>query len=201
MLVDHVILAALWVVYCVLHSVLASTSLKQKLYNKLGKNFKYYRLFYTIFSFIFLAWLIYLQINTKTYEFFELNFPILITGIIVCFSGLLLMIICIGKYFVSLSGLRSLVQETVSSQLMIRGIHKYVRHPLYLGTFAFIWGLFLLLPYLSLLISNIIITVYTLIGISLEEKKLESEFGEDYKKYRANVPKLLPHLRAKTGSN
>jgi methanethiol S-methyltransferase len=199
MLLDHVILAILWIVYCVLHSILAATSLKKKLQNRFGRKTKYYRLFYTIFSFIFLMWLIYFQVNMPTYQFFELNFAILVSGLIISFSGLVLMIICIGKYFITLSGLRSLVQESVSSELMIQGIHKYVRHPLYLGTFAFIWGLFLLIPYLSLLITNTIITIYTLIGIGLEEKKLEFEFGEKYRQYKSKVPKLIPRIRAKQG--
>ena len=194
---DHVILAILWIIYCVLHSILAATSLKKKLQNRFGKNYKFYRLFYTIFSFVFLIWLIYFQINMQTYQFYELGFGILITGLILSFLGMILMIICIGKYFVSLSGLRSLVQESPSSELMIKGIHKHVRHPLYLGTFAFIWGLFLLLPYLSLLISNTIITIYTLIGIGLEERKLELEFGEKYRQYMSEVPKLLPRLWTK----
>jgi protein-S-isoprenylcysteine O-methyltransferase Ste14 len=55
-----------------------------------------------------------------------------------------------------------------------------------------LWGLFIILPYLSFLISNIIITIYTLIGIELEEKKLELEFGESYRQYKQKVPKLLP---------
>lgn len=195
MLIDHVILAILWIVYCVLHSVLAATSLKKRLQLKLGKKYKHYRLFYTLFSFIFLIWLIYFQINIQTSQLYQLNFLILIIGLLISFAGLIIMIICIGKYFISLSGLRSLAQETVSSELMIRGIHKHVRHPLYLGTFAFIWGLFLLLPYLSLLITNSIITLYTLIGIRLEERKLESEFGQKYSQYKAEVPKLFPRLR------
>ena len=93
----------------------------------------------------------------------------------------------------SLSGLKSLVQpENNKAELMITDIHRYVRHPLYLGTFIFIWGLWLTLPYLSLLISNAIITIYTLIGIGLEEKKLELLFGESYKSYKKRVPKILP---------
>ena len=197
MLMDHLILALLWIVYCVLHSLLAGISLKKKLQTSLGKNYKYYRLFYTVFSLIFLIWLIYFQINMVNYQLFQPGLPIFLTGLIISFSGIILMIICISKYFVSLSGLRSLVRESVSSELMVQGIHKYVRHPLYLGTFAFIWGLFMILPYLSLFITNAIITIYTLIGITLEERKLEAEFGEAYRKYRSKVPKLLPGLRVK----
>jgi protein-S-isoprenylcysteine O-methyltransferase Ste14 len=110
-------------------------------------------------------------------------------------SGLSLMLVCIKKYFISLSGLLSLVKETVSHQLLITGIHRYIRHPLYLGTFTFLWGLFLTTPYLSLLIANSIITVYTLIGIRLEETKLINEFGENYKLYQKKVPKLIPSFK------
>ncbi len=194
MVVNHIILATLWIVYCVLHSVLASQRVKKKMQQQM-KNYKWYRLWYTIFSFIFLAALIYYQITIATVQLFTLNGFILITGCILCFAGLVLMIICIQKYFMSLSGLRSLIIEDYTNELQITGIHKYVRHPLYLGTFAFIWGLFLLLPYLSLLIADIVITVYTLIGIQLEEQKLSSEFGESYLHYRRSVPKLFPFLK------
>ena len=78
---------------------------------------------------------------------------------------------------------------------MISDIHKLVRHPLYLGTFTFIWGLWLLFPTLSLLIANFIITVYTLIGIRFEEKKLVELFGENYTRYQQSVPKILPFKR------
>ena len=67
-----------------------------------------------------------------------------------------------------------------------------VRHPLYFGTFVFIWGFFIVLPYLSLLICNLVVTIYTLIGIRFEEAKLEKEFGESYKQYKAQVPMIIP---------
>jgi len=197
MLLNHVILAFLWIIYCVLHSVLASTSVKQSVQQRLGKNYKYYRIFYTVFSFLFLVALLYFQVTISTSQLFNLTSFSVLFGILITFAGLMLMIACIGKYFISLSGLRSLVSENSSNQLMITGVHRYVRHPLYLGTFIFIWGLFLLLPYLSLLIANTIITIYTLIGITLEEKKLIREFGESYLQYRSKVPKLLPLLKPK----
>jgi protein-S-isoprenylcysteine O-methyltransferase Ste14 len=80
---------------------------------------------------------------------------------------------------------------------MIGGIHRYVRHPLYLGTFLAIWGGFLMYPVLSLFVSNIVITLYTLIGIRFEEKKLVQEFGPAYEKYKEQVPKLIPALKRK----
>ena len=200
MWLNHIILAVLWVVYCVLHSVLADIGIKKRLSHAMGRKYRYYRLFYNVFAFLFLIALIYFQVTISTYQLFEATTAILIAGCGLAFSGLVLMVICIGKYFLNISGLRSLVREEATNLLVVSGIHKYVRHPLYLGTFAFIWGLFLLLPYFSLLISDTIITVYTLIGIGLEEKKLVSEFGDSYIQYRSQVPKLIPMLKIKRKS-
>jgi protein-S-isoprenylcysteine O-methyltransferase Ste14 len=102
------------------------------------------------------------------------------------------MVTCIQKYFISISGIRNLFQPEKTEMLMIRGIHRFVRHPLYLGTFVFIWGLFILVPYAGLLIANVIITIYTLIGIKLEEQKLLDQYGNQYSDYRKSVPMIFP---------
>jgi protein-S-isoprenylcysteine O-methyltransferase Ste14 len=79
--------------------------------------------------------------------------------------------------------------------LQISGVHRYVRHPLYLGTFIFLWGLFLLIPLWSSLIAVVLIQAYTQTGIIFEEKKLVAEFGDQYRDYQQAVPKLIPGLR------
>ena len=194
MILNHIFLALLWIVYCVLHSVLASDWIKKNMRMRM-KNFKWYRLWYTLFAFVFLAAIIYFEVEMATMQLFQPNSFTVIAGTVLSLSGLGLMFICIRKYFMNLSGLRSLFIENFSNELQIKGVHKYVRHPLYLGTFVFIWGLLLLMPLASLLISNTIITIYTLIGIGLEERKLLTEFGESYSKYRKTVPMLIPSVK------
>ena len=196
MIFSHIILATLWVLYCALHSLLASVWVKKKMRQVLTE-FKWYRIAYSLFAFISLIVLFYYQLKINTIQLFLLNDIILTAGVILSTSGLLLMLVCIRKYFMNLSGLRNLFIDNFSNELQISGIHRYVRHPLYLGTFSFIWGILLIFPYLSLLVANIIITVYTLIGIELEEKKLIAEFGERYIKYRKKVPKLFPSFNPK----
>ena len=196
MIFNHIILATLWILYCVLHSVLASEWVKKKMRQALAE-YKWYRIAYSLFAFISLMALFYYQLKIDTVQLFLVNYIFLTAGIILSTCGLLLMLVCIRKYFMSLSGLRNLFIENFSNELQITGVHRHVRHPLYLGTFAFIWGLFLLFPYLSLLVANIIITVYTLIGINFEEKKLMAEFGQQYVNYRKVVPKLFPSFKPK----
>jgi methanethiol S-methyltransferase len=192
MLINHIILATLWIMYVVLHSALASLGVKNWMQQKLGRNFKHYRLAYTVFAFVFLVVIVWYQIPIPTIRFYKPTFLVVIGGYLVAITGFGIMLTCIKKYFMSLSGLRSLFQETTYPELIISGIHRHVRHPLYLGTFVFIWGLAILFPFLSLIITNTIITVYTLIAIKYEEEKLVKEFGEQYTIYQKTVPKIIP---------
>jgi methanethiol S-methyltransferase len=192
MLITHSILALVWILFCVLHSVLASMGVKKKVQKNFPQNYRYYRLFYTLFAAVSLGAVIYYQVSIESFDLFIPSLFSTVAGVLIGVSGLGVMIICIKKYFISLSGLKSLYQESPSSQLMIAGIHRFIRHPLYLGTFMAIWGLWLLFPTLSLLIADIVITGYTLYAIKLEEEKLVAEFGDDYRTYQKTVPKLLP---------
>lgn len=194
---EHFILAASWVIYCTLHSVLAGMGVKWKMKSWLKSNYRYYRLGYVIFSFAGLIFLVYYHLTLPPIIVFEPMKAVTIAGLVVLIPGLLLMLVCIKKYFMNLSGLRNLFFDHETDRLMTKGIHRYIRHPLYLGTFAFIWGLFLVLPQFSVLIVNTLITVYTLIGIYFEEKKLVAEFGEDYEEYRTKVPMLWPSWKIK----
>jgi protein-S-isoprenylcysteine O-methyltransferase Ste14 len=88
-----------------------------------------------------------------------------------------------------------LLKKQIAPVLEKGGLHAYMRHPLYSGTLLFIWALFLIFPFMGNLIACVIITVYTLIGIRMEEKKLVIEFGEEYKSYAHQTPMLIPTFR------
>lgn len=198
MLMQHLLLGFFWILYGIFHSSLASGKVKNWFETILKEKFRYYRLFYTLFAFAGFAIIIYYQISITTVSLFSVNNFLVIIGSIVLLTGLIIMLISIKKYFLSLSGVKSLVtEEPVSNKLRIDGVHKYVRHPLYLGTFLFIWGLFILFPLLSLLIANIVITTYTLIGIVFEEQKLIKEFGTAYSDYQNQVPKIIPSFKSR----
>jgi protein-S-isoprenylcysteine O-methyltransferase Ste14 len=193
MLYQHLVLGVMWIFFCILHSALANSGFKKKLAKNAPRFFKNYRFFYTIFAFGTLGAVLYYQLHMDSPLLFRSTIAISLIGWAVMLTGGLIMLVCIKKYFLSLSGLKSLVAEDIiANELRIDGVHRYVRHPLYLGTFVFIWGLLLLYPHLSLLIANSIITIYTLIAIRFEEQKLIDEFGESYIQYKKQVPMILP---------
>lgn len=189
-----------WIVFCVLHSLLAAVSVKQKIAERFRQGFKYYRLYYTVFAFISFGAVLGYQLYLYSPLLYVPSAAIKILGGGMGTAGLWIMAICIKKYFNQLSGLRTLFINEVKTgnSLLITGIHRHIRHPLYLGTFLFIWGLFILLPVVSLFISNLVITVYTLIGITFEERKLVQEFGDTYKTYQKTVPKIVPSFKLRT---
>lgn len=160
----------------------------------MGKQYTFYRLYYTVFAFASLGVVLIMQVTTPPYALFIRNITTIAGGIAISLFGLTIMSICILKYFIRLSGVKALIESKTKNELMITGIHRFVRHPMYSSTFIFIWGLLILFPYLSVLIADVIITVYTLIGLRFEEKKLEKEFGNAYKIYKKKVPMLIPRL-------
>ena len=189
---QYLILTFSWVAFCILHSVLASLWFKKRIETKIGLSMVWYRPFYVMFAFISFGAVLFYQLTLQSVFIYKINYATAIAGGVIALTGLIIVIICIVKYFSRLSGLSNLLYNDPDNKLMDDGLHRIVRHPLYFATFVFIWGLFIALPYLSLLICNLVVTIYTLIGIRFEEAKLEKEFGESYKQYKARVPMIIP---------
>ena len=187
---NYILLAFFWFLYCVLHSVLADNKVKIFLNRNVVFKLVPYRIFYNIWAFLSLTAVLFYQFTFFSDNIFNPGFLTQLAGVLLSFSGFIIMIICIKKYFRQLSGL----EESYTDVLQVSGIHTIIRHPLYAGTFLFIIGLWLLLPSWSNLIAVCIIIIYTLIGIELEEKKLVSYFGDQYIHYKKNVPAILPKL-------
>lgn len=191
---EHILLSCAWILYCMLHSLLASTRFKKMIAGPSGKPFPAYRLLYTLFALFGFSLIIIYQVRISSPVVFEKNIFTSIAGWLLITPGSLVMMAAIYKYFMRLSGMNWLLHNETGNVLQRHGLHRYIRHPLYLGTFFFIWGLWLLIPHLSLLLANTIITIYTLIGIRFEEQKLIREFGEDYRQYQKEVPMIIPDL-------
>ncbi|RYY40825.1 MAG: isoprenylcysteine carboxylmethyltransferase family protein [Chitinophagaceae bacterium] len=194
MLQNHILLALLWILFGVFHSVLASTSLKERLFRAHPALRPCYRAGYVLFAVATMAAVLWFQLSIAS--------PLVlgrwaqVPGTLLALAGGILMAVCIRKYFLSLSGLRSLAQHSdVPNELRVDGVHRFARHPLYLGTFLFIWGLFGLLPYASLLVMNVVVHGYTLWALRYEEAKLHREFGAAYARYAQSVPRVWPKFR------
>lgn len=74
------------------------------------------------------------------------------------------------------------------------GPYRYVRNPLYLGTFLLALGLGLLASRLgfAILVGGMIVRGFRL--ISREQTELEEQQGEDFREFCRRVPQLIPSL-------
>jgi len=83
--------------------------------------------------------------------------------------------------------------ETTQGHLVTSGLYHYVRHPLYTAGLVFIW----LLPVMTVnvLAINIALTVYIVVGTYFEERKLRSEFRQEYSDYAEATPMFIPFLK------
>jgi protein-S-isoprenylcysteine O-methyltransferase Ste14 len=191
---EHWILLLIWGLFGLLHSLLAARKVKGYFTSLLGRYGGYYRPLYSILAFLNLGLVIAVQFSMKSFYLF--SFPLVkwLAGLTIGVPGSVLMIVCMRKYFFRLSGIQALLGRDEGPKLESGGVHAYVRHPLYLGTLSTLWSIFLFFPLLSNLLACLAITLYTLIGIGLEEKKLSEDFGEEYMSYRRNTPMLIPNL-------
>lgn len=93
-------------------------------------------------------------------------------------------------------GLRQLTNPNAERQsdLVIRGMYRLVRHPLYLFSMIILW----LLPRMTDLVLAFVIasTLYFLLGTIPEEHKLIEIYGEGYRCYQEDVPRIIPGLKS-----
>lgn len=189
-------LIAYWILFGVSHSLLAAGGVKSFFQLIMGNHFRYYRFYYSIFSFLLIGWILYFQYSYADKIIWQAPLFIRIIGFVLLIPALVIMLLCIKKYFFHLSGIDVFwAQEQQTGKLETGGLNSYVRHPLYTGTLLLVICLFLIAPTGGNLISAGMIILYTCVGTIFEEKKLRRTFGEAYHLYQQNVPMLIPFIK------
>lgn len=86
-------------------------------------------------------------------------------------------------------------KATPKPQFVTPLLYKFVRHPLYLGFIIAFWAT----PQMSVghLLFAAVWTAYMLIAIGYEERDLTALFGDQYRRYMAETPAILPFGRGK----
>jgi methanethiol S-methyltransferase len=194
---NYILLLLLWIAYCVVHSALISIRVTEILKRVLGIQYRFYRLFFNIFSLGTLAPL--LQYSYSSHWKMDLLFSweglrILQYGMIALGSILILTAARHYNLFQFL-GLNQILQErsggamTAGGEFDATGVLGVIRHPWYSGVFLLIWANDITLRGLMI---NIVLSAYLVIGTILEERKLVLEFGDRYRVYQRQVSMFIP---------
>jgi len=176
------------IVFYAVHSALALTGVKRWAGARLGL-VRWYRLVYSIQSVVLLSWVWSAYRQADRSLWCELSTGMIIGGILLMLLGGLLAGVAVLRFGGSaFLGLR----PEVPSGLVRSGLHGRMRHPIYTGTIMVLLGWLLLAPTPATALCIAITFVYLPIGIHLEELKLLSVFGDDYRRYQREVPALWP---------
>ncbi|MBT3991891.1 MAG: isoprenylcysteine carboxylmethyltransferase family protein [Rhodospirillaceae bacterium] len=194
LLETHVIYALAWLSFGFGHSVLASSPAKDRFRPKLGA---YYRLSYNIFAVVHIlaVWLIGYFTFASAASFTVPEMARLAMGVMYIL-GVIFLLIALRSYDLGrLAGTTQIrnfkggIDEPEDEPLNIKGLHAYVRHPLYACVYVILWagaqddfGL----------ATAIWGSAYLAVGTYFEERRLLSLYGGSYQAYQTKVPALIP---------
>jgi protein-S-isoprenylcysteine O-methyltransferase Ste14 len=187
---EIILLGFAWIIYFFIHSFLASNEVKLTVEKGFSGLFSYYRILYNFIAIAGLIPLLYLSVLIPDPYFLSLIWlsPI---GYVLILAGLILLYLAFNAF----DGAEFLgLKREIKPELVLSGMYRYVRHPLYFATVILILGLFLLVPTQKMLLVLLISYSYILIGYRLEERKLVAVFGEEYREYQKKVKALIPYL-------
>ena len=193
----HLIYALGWLSFGAVHSVLAGPGAKHRLNALFGD---YYRLSYNLFAVLHIGavWVFGQRTLDATPFALEPGIETALTAI--RGLGVLVLILALREYDLGLfSGLKQIRagkqgaatngDEDGDEPLVTDGLHRFVRHPLYLGVIMILWGGAVSDFGLATAVWG---SLYLFIGARHEERSLSALYGEAYAEYKRRVPALIP---------
>ena len=107
-------------------------------------------------------------------------------GLIAMVFGLLIVLYCIYRFIVEGKGTLSPADQTKA--LVVKGLYKYSRNPMYVGVLLTLLGEVIFTSSTRLLIYTVIVAIgFHLFVIFIEEPRLTRDFKADYLQYMNKV--------------
>ncbi len=194
MMSSILIMAAYFVIFSLIHSLLADHRIKSRVEQVLPDMDRWYRLAYTILALIMVLPFFYIIAFLPDRTLYIVPAPwnwLMVTGQILAALCLLAALSQTGiSSFLGLSQARG---QAAADGLVTDGFYCHLRNPLFFFAAAFLW----LSPLMTenLLAFNLLATVYFYAGARHEESSLKAEFGQEYEEYWRRVPMFLPRLK------
>jgi protein-S-isoprenylcysteine O-methyltransferase Ste14 len=119
---------------------------------------------------------------------------LLVLGVIGLVAGLAIYGWCVTDF--ALAGHGTPAPIDPPTELVVRGLYRFARNPMYVGVLTVIAGqAALFASYRLALYAIVVFAVFNLFVIGYEEPVLRRSFDGAYERYCATVPRWLPRLR------
>ncbi|MFD4675591.1 methyltransferase family protein [Lentzea sp. NPDC058450] len=128
------------------------------------------------------------------WRFEPLWLPLRVAGVVVLAAALAVLVSAFAR-FVS-EGFGTPAPVAPPDRLVVGGLYRYVRNPMYLAVLSLILGQALLFgQWILLVYAAVVALAFTAMVRWHEEPVLLRDFGAQYERYRAAVPGWWPRLR------
>ena len=114
-------------------------------------------------------------------------------GVLMILAGVPGLIDAFARF--ALQGLGTPAPIAPTEALVVTGLYRYVRNPIYVAVVAIILGQALLMGDSRLIVYGAVLWLsFHAFVVAYEEPTLEQTFGEEYQAFRAAVPRWIPRL-------
>ncbi|MDR3587950.1 MAG: NnrU family protein [Desulfosporosinus sp.] len=189
----------MWSVFGLIHSFLISVRFASWARRIMGQYFAFYRLTYNLFSLILFVIILSFTRTLDSELVIQFSPPWTIIQSISLLTSCVVMIWAFLSYdYLEFVGIRQIIDlskkkdSTHPKTIIKKGLLGIVRHPMYLATIIFMWSLD---STRADVLTHIVLTIYILVGIIFEERKLVKQHGTVYIEYRKVVPALIPFTK------
>jgi protein-S-isoprenylcysteine O-methyltransferase Ste14 len=122
-----------------------------------------------------------------------------VAGALLIVAGVSILLDSFARF--ALQGLGTPAPAFPTKRLVVTGLYRYVRNPMYLGVAAAIFGHGLLLGNIQVLVYGLLVgLIVHLFVMGYEEPTLRRTYGAEYDVFCKNVSRWLPRLRPWRGS-
>lgn len=119
---------------------------------------------------------------------------VFLPGLLIMAVGFTVLLWCVRDFYVSGKG--TLAPWDPPKNLVIVGLYRHVRNPMYVGVLLLVMGwMFFLLSYYLAVYTILLAVGFHVWILKHEEPWLASRFGEAWFDYRAAVPRWIPNLK------
>ena len=196
-MIRYILLILLWGGWCFLHSFMITPAVINLVRKRFKKANRYYRIFYNLAALVTLIPVMSYYFSMKGPPIFQWGGLLRIIQVLLAVSALILFIGGARRYdlaqflgFRQFRGDNSCLTIKDDCSVDRGGILGIVRHPWYFGGILIVWARDL---GMADILTNLVISMYFVVGAFLEERKLLMEFGDEYRDYQQRVSMLFPY--------